>query len=407
MSKTSNPLTGAKVVVGIGGGIAAYKAVELVRMLTKVDASTRAVMTSSATEFVGELTLQALTGQSVFTNLFDLSQESEIGHIEVADQADLIIVAPASANLIARMAAGMANDALTAVLLATRAPILIAPSMNVNMWQNPLTQRNVRQLIDVRGVHVVGPGDGFLACRWTGPGRLAEPVDILEAACRVLTRQDLAGVRIVVSAGPTRERLDPVRFLGNRSSGKMGYALATAAARRGAEVTIVSGPVALEQPPGIEVVRVQSAREMKTAIFDLRDSADAIIMVAAVADYRPASISEHKLKKSDIGNELTLALVRNPDILAELGQQRGDKNRPLLVGFAAETESVVSSARKKLVAKRCDLIVANDVSRDDTGFESDTNAVTLVTHSDTTELPLGSKAEIAHGVLDSLVELLS
>jgi len=407
MSKTSNPLTGAKVVVGIGGGIAAYKAVELVRMLTKVDASTRAVMTSSATEVVGELTLQALTGQSVFTNLFDLSQESEIGHIEVADQADLIIVAPASANLIARMAAGMANDALTAVLLATRAPILIAPSMNVNMWQNPLTQRNVRQLIDVRGVHVVGPGDGFLACRWTGPGRLAEPVDILEAACRVLTRQDLAGVRIVVSAGPTRERLDPVRFLGNRSSGKMGYALATAAARRGAEVTIVSGPVALEQPPGIEVVRVQSAREMKTAIFDLRDSADAIIMVAAVADYRPASISEHKLKKSDIGNELTLALVRNPDILAELGQQRGDKNRPLLVGFAAETESVVSSARKKLVAKRCDLIVANDVSRDDTGFESDTNAVTLVTHSDTTELPLGSKAEIAHGVLDSVVELLS
>ena len=399
------------MVLAVGGGIAAYKAVEVLRLLSKADATVRVVMTPRAREFVGALSFQALSGHPVMTDLFDLTQESEIGHIQVADGADLLVVAPATANLIARLAAGMADDPVTAVALATRAPVLLAPSMNVNMWQSPLTQANLRRLIDVRGAHVVGPGAGFLACRWTGPGRLAEPADIVEAAAHVLTSADLDGRRVVVSAGPTWEAVDPVRVLANRSSGRMGYALARAAARRGAVVTLVSGPVALEPPVGVEVVQVEAAREMAEAVARVAEAADVVVMAAAVADFRPADASAGKLKKRDLGAAPSLALAANPDILADLGRARAaaGRTRPVLVGFAAETDGarVIDEARRKLGDKGCDLVVANDVSRADAGFAVDTNQVVLVEPAGALELPLQSKDEVAHAILDRVVALLS
>jgi phosphopantothenoylcysteine decarboxylase/phosphopantothenate--cysteine ligase len=407
LAERAFPLRGRTVVVAVGGGIAAYKAVELVRLLTKADARVRVVMTPRASEFVGPLTFQALSGQAVMTDLFDLTQESEIGHIQVADRADLVIVAPATANLIARMAAGMADCPVTAVVLASRAPVLVAPSMNVNMWQNPLTQANVRRLVDVAGVRVVGPDAGFLACRWTGPGRLAEPADIVEAAAHVLTPRDLSGRRVVVTAGPTYEPVDPVRFVGNRSSGRMGYAVARAAARRGADVQLVSGPTGLDAPLGVERVQVESARAMAAATTGAAAGADAIVMAAAVADFRPKDAAGHKLKKRAAGAAPTIELAVNPDILAELGAARsGGATRAVLVGFAAETENVVAEARAKLTAKRCDLVVANDVSQPDAGFSVDTNRVVLVEAGGERELPLMSKDEVAHAILDRVVELL-
>jgi len=406
LAERAHPLRGRTVVVAVGGGIAGYKAVELVRLLTKADAHVRVVMTPRASEFVGPLTFQALSGRPVMTDLFDLTQESEIGHIQVADRADLIIVAPATANLLARMAAGMADCPVTAVVLATRAPVLVAPSMNVNMWQNPLTQANVRRLVDVGGMQVVGPDAGFLACRWTGPGRLAEPADIVEAAAHMLTPRDLSGRRVVVTAGPTYEPIDPVRFVGNRSSGRMGYAVARAAARRGAAVQLVSGPTGLDAPLGVERATVESARAMAAATTAAAAGADAVVMAAAVADFRPAAEAGHKLKKRAIGGAPTIELTRNPDILAELGAGR-DGARPVLVGFAAETENLVAEARAKLEEKRCDLVVANDVSQSDAGFAVDTNRVVLVEAGRQRELPLMSKDEVAHAILDRVVELLA
>lgn len=398
-------------MVGVAAGIAAYKAAELVRLLVKAGAQVQVVMTAKARHFIGELTFQALTGRPVFFNLFDLSQESEIGHIQVADRADLVIIAPATANTIARLSAGMATDALSSVVLATRAPLLLAPSMNVNMWNHPLTQANVRRLVDVAGAAVVGPGDGFLACRWTGPGRLAEPTDIVEAAVRLLTVRDLEGQVVVISAGPTHEALDPVRFVGNRSSGKMGFALARAAARRGAEVRLVAGPVTLAPPPGVEVIGVSDARAMDAAVREAASDADVVIMAAAVADFRPRQMAGHKLKKEEIlgSGALTIALEANPDILAGLGQRRAEQGatRPILVGFAAETEEVLANARKKLVQKRCDLVVANDVSEADAGFEVDTNRVVLVSADDATYHEIDSKDAIAHRILDRVVTLLA
>src|SRR5262252_453326 len=282
------PLAHAHIVVGVAGGIAAYKAAELVRLLDKAGASTYVAMTPRAQQFVGPMTFQALTRRPVFTNLFDLTEEATIGHIQLADRADLVIIAPATANVIARLAAGMADDAVAAIALATRAPVLVAPSMNVNMWNHPLTQANVRRLVDVARYRVVGPGDGFLACRWTGPGRLAEPADIVEAAAHVLSPQDLAGKRVVVTAGPTYEAIDPARFIGNRSSGKMGAALAAAAQRRGAEVTLLLGPSAIAPPVGVTVVAIESAAQLQTALTAAAQAADVVIMAAAVADYRPA-----------------------------------------------------------------------------------------------------------------------
>jgi phosphopantothenoylcysteine decarboxylase/phosphopantothenate--cysteine ligase len=304
------------------------------------------------------------------------------------------------------MAIGMADCPVTAVVLASKAPVLLAPSMNVNMWENPLTQANLRRLIEVRAMHVVGPGAGFLACRWVGPGRLAEPEDIVEAAAHVLTPSDLAGRRVVVSAGPTWEAVDPVRFLANRSSGKMGYALARAAARRGAEVTLVSGPAALEPPVGVAVVPVESAAEMEAAVGGAAAGADVVVMAAAVADFRPAEVAAHKLKKRDVGAEPVIRLAQNGDILAGLARARGTAQRPLLVGFAAETERLLDAAREKLATKGCDLVVGNDVSQPDAGFAVDTNRVVLVDGGGARELPLAGKDEVAHRILDRVVELL-
>lgn len=393
------------MVVGVAGGIAAYKAVELVRLLDKAGARVEVAMTARAQQFVGPMTFQALTRRPVFTDLFSLTEEAAIGHIQLADAADLVIVAPATASSLARLAAGQADDAVTAVVLATKAPVLLAPSMNVNMWSHPLTQANLVRLTEVAGYRVVGPGDGFLACRWTGPGRLAEPADIASAAAQLLSPQDLAGQRIVVTAGPTYEAIDPARFIGNRSSGKMGVALAAAAQRRGAVVTLLLGPSAISPPVGVTVIAIESARQLQTALAAAAEGADAIIMAAAVADYRPAEVAVHKLKRGRLGQATELALIANPDLLAELGARRGNAQTPLLVGFAAETQDVVENARRKLAAKRCDLVVANDVSEPGAGFAVDTNRVTIVDHGGVTEVPAGTKAAVAHRILDRVVAL--
>jgi phosphopantothenoylcysteine decarboxylase / phosphopantothenate---cysteine ligase len=400
------PLAGATIVVGVGGGIAAYKAAELVRLFDKAGATVRVVMTARAQEFIGPLTFQALTRHPVFTDLFSLTEEASIGHIQLADAADLVVIAPATANVIARLAAGMSDDALTAVCLATRARVLLAPSMNVNMWQHPLTEANVKRLMDVAGYQVVGPGDGFLACRWTGPGRLAEPADIVEAAALLLSRQDLAGRSVVIDAGPTHEPVDPVRFLGNRSSGKMGFALAAAARRRGANVTLVAGPTSLPDPVGVAVVRVETAREMQRAVEAAVPEADAVILAAAVADFRPATAATDKLKRGELGKKASIALAENPDILASLGRARRGP-RPVLVGFAAETRDVAAHARAKLAAKKCDLIVANDVAEPGSGFGTDTNRVILVGPDGDEEVARADKAVVAHRILDRVAALLA
>ena len=400
----AQPLTGARILVGVGGGIAAYKAAELVRLFDKAGAKVEVAMTARAREFVGPMTFQALTQRPVFTDLFSLTEEAAIGHIQLADRADLVVVAPATANVIARLAAGMADDPVAAIVLATKAPVLLAPSMNVNMWSHPLTQANVRRLVDVANYRVVGPGDGFLACRWTGPGRLAEPADIVEAAAHVLSPQDLAGKRVVVTAGPTHEAIDPARFVGNRSSGKMGAAIAAAAQRRGAAVTLLLGPSALPPPVGVMVVNIETAADLERALA--AQTADVIVMAAAVADYRPAEPATHKLKRGELGARTQLQLVANPDLLAGLGARRGDKRTPLLVGFAAETNDVIANAKKKLASKRCDLIVANDVSEPGAGFAVDTNRVTLVDAASAVEVPAGSKQVVAHRILDRVVALL-
>ena len=394
------------MLVGVAGGIAAYKAAELVRLLDKAGATVDVAMTPRAQAFIGAMTFQALTRRPVFTDLFSLTEEATIGHIALADRADLVIIAPATANTIARLAAGMSDDALAAVVLATTAPVLLAPSMNTNMWASPLTQANLRRLTDVAGHRVVGPGDGFLACRWTGPGRLAEPADIVEAAAHVLSRQDLTGRRIVVTAGPTHEAIDPARFVGNRSSGKMGAAIAAAAQRRGAEVTLVLGPSGIPEPVGVKIVRVESALDLQDALASAAKHADVIVMSAAVADYRPAKQATQKLKRGELGAKTSLELIANPDLLAGLGKLRGAKKTPLLVGFAAETNDVIANAKKKLTSKKCDLIVANDVAEPGAGFGVDTNRVTLVDAAGAIDLPAGPKTHVAHGILDRVVTLL-
>ncbi len=399
------PLKQARIVVGVAGGIAAYKAAELVRLLDKAGAQVDVAMTARAQKFVGPMTFQALTRRPVFTDLFSLTEEATIGHVQLADRADLIVIAPATASSIARLAAGEASDAVTAIVLASRAPVLIAPSMNVNMWNHALTKANVRRLVDVAGYHVVGPGDGFLACRWTGPGRLAEPSDILEAAAHVLSAQDLVGTRVVVTAGPTYEPIDPVRFVGNRSSGKMGVAIAAAAQRRGATVRLVLGPSAVPPPVGVTTMSVENAAQLQWALADAVKDADVVVMTAAVADYRPAQEAKQKLKRGQLGPKTSVELVANPDLLAELGKKRGAKRTPILVGFAAETQHVIENAQAKLAAKHCDLVVANDVSEPGSGFAVDTNRVTLVDASGAIEVPAGTKAEVAHRILDHVVAM--
>ena len=415
---TLEPLRHKRVILGVGGGIAAYKSAELVRLLTRAGATVHVIMTAAAQQFITPLTLQALSGHPVGTELFDLTRESQISHIALADQADLLLVAPATADLLARLALGLGDDLLTTVALACRAQVLLAPAMNVNMWEHPQVQEHLQRLRQ-RGAQVVGPEAGELACGWVGSGRLAEPPAISAAATALLVgseRRDLSGRRVLVTAGPTFEALDPVRFLGNRSSGKMGFALAAAAARRGAEVTLVAGPVHLPTPPRVRRIDVESAAEMAAAVLPAgRPSpaaAEVIVMCAAVADFRPAAVAADKLKKQALGTRPTVELVPTVDILAELGRTRA-AGGPLLVGFAAETTAVEEYARRKLVEKRCDVIIANDVSAPDAGFGVDTNRVTIFADAGPTQpprvlpLPLLTKAETAERIWDHLAVLLA
>lgn len=393
-------LTGKTIVLGVTGGIAAYKSAEITRLLVNEGALVRVIMTKNAQEFITPLTLQTLSGNPVSTETFSLTQESEIGHIRLADTADLVLIAPATADVIAKLAHGLADDLLTTVLLATTAPVLVAPAMNVHMYANPAVQENIRTLAN-RGYRFVEPGEGFLACGYEGKGRLADPEDIVEETRAALTRKDLSTERIIVTAGANAEPIDPVRFITNRSTGKMGYAMARVAWRRGAEVTLVSGPTSLLPPRGVRFLSVRTAREMQQAVMSHYAQATIVVAAAAVADYRPAHVASQKLKKQE-GN-FTIELMRNPDILAELSQQKGNR---LLVGFATETEDVVQNAARKLRKKNLDMIVANDVTQEGAGFGYDTNIVTLIDRSERIEtLPLMSKDEVAHAVYDRLLAL--
>jgi phosphopantothenoylcysteine decarboxylase/phosphopantothenate--cysteine ligase len=397
----------ARVGLGVAGGIGAYKAVEIARLLQKRGHEVRAVMTRSARRFVGPLTFEAITRQPVVTSQFAPGMNADIEHIALASSLDLLLVAPATANILGKFANGLADDFLSALYLATRAPVLVAPAMNTHMWEHEAVRANVARLV-ARGVHVVDPGDGELACGWIGKGRLAEPQAIVDAAESLLTpRTTLSGRRVLVTAGPTIEDLDPVRFIGNRSSGRMGFALAVEARRRGASVVLVAGPTALAPPSVGDVVAVRTAREMHAAVMAHAAEADVVIMAAAVADYtRAGGPAAQKMEKMEQTGTLTLTLERTPDILADLGARRGDAGQPVLVGFAAETGEPASPARRKLELKRVDLIVANDVTAPGAGFDVETNEVTLVSADGDQALPRMSKADVASAVLDRVERLL-
>ena len=393
-----------RILIGVTGGIAAYKVPELVRGLRRAGHRTRCVSTPEAVSFVTPLVLQTLTGEPVRTALLDPAEEGAIDHISLADWADLYVVAPATANTLAKLAHGLADDLVSAVGLATQAPLLVAPAMNVNMWRHPATQQNVEVLRE-RGVRFVGPEAGELACGWEGVGRMAEPEAIAAAAGLALGSRSLAGNVVLVTAGGTRERVDAVRFLGNRSSGKMGFAVAGEAARRGADVVLVAGPSVLPTPPGVRRVDVESAEEMREAVLRELPAATVVVKAAAVADFRPAAPSERKLKKEDlpVSAGMTLELERTPDILAEICHASGDR---VVVGFAAESHDVIESAQRKIARKGCDLLVANDISAPDTGFDADANAVWFVWPAgEVEELPALPKTEVAAHLLDRVEKL--
>ena len=401
------------IALGITGGIGAYKAVEVARGLQKHGHDVVAVMTASAAKFVGPITFEAITRRRVITDQFKPGANSDIEHIALASSIDLLLVAPATANILGKFANGLADDFLSTLYTATRAPVLVAPAMNTNMFAHEAVRRNLDTLA-ARGVRFVEPGEGYLACGWIGKGRLAEPDEIVAAAEAILRPASgrpagvaaLRGRRVIVTAGPTFEDVDPVRFIGNRSSGRMGFAIAAEAARRGADVTLVAGPTSVEPPAVRELVRVRSAAEMHQAVIERADRADLVIMAAAVADYSPAERAPQKVHKA--GDTLTLVLRKTPDILGELGRQRLAAGRgPVLVGFAAETEQVAAQAAAKRVQKHVDLIVANDVSRPDAGFEVDTNAVTIVGEGGAETLPLMTKARVAEEILDRVEKLLA
>ena len=396
-----------KIALGVTGGIAAYKAAEIVRLLQDRGVRVQVVMTEAAQEFVRPLTFAALSGEKVITGLFGGGGEqpnldSAVEHIAVAQSIDALLVAPATADTIAKFSQGIANDFLSTLYLATKAPVIIAPAMNVNMWEHPATRANL-EVLRQRGVHIVEPDSGYLACGMVGAGRLAESEQIVAVTLELLgVSQDLAGETVLVTAGPTHEPVDPVRYLGNRSSGKMGYALAEAALRRGARVVLVSGPTALTPPSGAETIFVKTAQQMRTAVLDRWKHAGIIIMAAAVADYHVKNPAAEKIKRN---GPLELQLEPNADILAELGSLRAatGKNTPVLVGFAAETENLLENARAKLARKQVDAIVLNDVSRTDIGFNSERNAVTIVTATDAVAVPEASKLEIAQKILAAAV----
>ena len=394
-----------KIVLGVTGGIAAYKAAEILRLLQDRGMRVQVVMTHAAQEFVRPLTFAALSGEKVITEMFaegdyESNLDSAVEHISVAQSADALLVAPCTADTLAKFANGIANDFLSTTYLATKAPVIIAPAMNVNMWEHEATRKNIETLRR-RGVHIVEPGSGYLACGMVGSGRLADPEQIVDATLEVLgVKQDLKGETVLVTAGPTYEPIDPVRFIGNRSSGKMGYALAEAALRRGAKVILVSGPTALKPPAVTEFVSVETARQMRDAVMLRFPDTSVVIKTAAVADYKPREAAKHKIKREKV---ISLELEPTSDILAELGANKFPNQ--VLIGFAAETENLAENARKKLASKKADAIVLNDVSRTDIGFGSEHNAVTIVTADRVIEVPTAPKLEVAQRVLDLIAEI--
>ena len=394
-------MNGKNVVLGITGGIAAYRAAQIAREMTKRGAHVYCILTRNATNFITQQTMETLTGNPAVVDMFARPDKWEVEHIALAKRADVFLVAPASANFIGKVASGVADDMLTTTVMATRAPLLIAPAMNSNMYENPVTQRNMQTLKTLLRAQFIEPKVGLLACNDVGKGHIADDETILEAVERALTPGDLTGKKVLVTAGPTREALDPVRFLTNRSSGRMGYALAEAAARRGAEVTLVSGPVALECPMGVRREFVESTQDLYCAMERLCREQDVIIQAAAPADYRPAHIAGQKIKKAD-GEAMELKLVENPDVAAMVGS----KKRPgqVLVAFAAETQNLSENAAKKLDKKNVDFIVGNDVTRPGAGFDVDTNIITIFDRSGATELPMMKKTEVADKILDHVLK---
>ena len=395
-------LKGKKVVLGVTGGIAAYKAAEFVRLLVKTEADVHVVMTENAQKFVTPLTFQTLSGNPVVTDPFALLEDAQIGHIALADLAELVVILPATANIIGKIANGIADDFLSTMVMATRAPVLFVPSMNVNMWENKALQKNIQILLE-RGYHLLEPGEGELACHWYGKGRLPELNEVVEKMEDLLSPKDLEGEQILITGGPTQEPIDPVRFITNRSSGKMGYALAKMARRRGANIILVSGPASLPLPRrDIKGVPVRTAEEMRKAVFANWEGSSVVIKAAAVSDFRPKVISQKKIKKGN--TDTTLALERTKDILEELGRKKGNR---ILVGFAAETENLMTNAKKKLQEKNLDLIVVNDVTRPGSGFAGDTNQVkVLYSSGQVKDLPLMTKEEVSQFILDDVVKLL-
>jgi phosphopantothenoylcysteine decarboxylase/phosphopantothenate--cysteine ligase len=400
-------LKGRRIALGVGGGIAAYKCCDLVRELGRAGAAVRVAMTPAAQKFVGPLTFQALSGQPVLTDYFDTSQEAIFGHLDLARWAEAFVIAPATADLVARLRAGMANDVVATSVLAFRGPVLLAPAMNVAMYENRLTQENLKALLAEPRFHVVGPGVGLMADGETGAGRLAEIGEIVDAAAGLFTGGELAGRKVLITAGPTREAIDPVRFVSNPSTGKMGLALAEVARARGAQVTVVLGPVSALDPKvreGLEIIDVITAEEMAKEVLARVEKADFFVACAAVSDYRPRVVAPQKLKKSDAAESLTL--VRTPDVLAEASKKvAGQPGRPVLVGFAAETEKVIEYAKAKLESKDLDLIVANDLTVAGAGFAVDTNQVTLLWRSGEHRQVSGSKRDVAAAIWDALAKL--
>ncbi|MGI6037886.1 MAG: bifunctional phosphopantothenoylcysteine decarboxylase/phosphopantothenate--cysteine ligase CoaBC [Limnochordia bacterium] len=393
-------MQGKNVVLGITGGIAAYKGADLASRLIKLGAQVQVIMTRSATEFIGPATLREITGHHVITDMFEPPRQMNVQHISLARWAHIFIIAPATANIIGKFANGIADDMLSTTLLATEAPILIAPAMNSRMYNNPIVQGNIRRLKEL-GCHFVGPAAGYLACGEEGIGRMVEPAEIIERAQGILAPQrDLIGKRVLVTAGPTQEPIDPIRYLTNHSSGKMGYAIAQEAQRRGAQVTLISGPTNLARPTGVDLVPVRTAIEMYEAVLKVFPQVDIVVKAAAVADYRPQEVKEHKIKKEPTQG-LTLQLTPNPDILATLGQS---KSHQYLVGFAAETIDLVRHAREKLMRKGLDMIIANDVSQPGAGFQSETNIVTVIGKDGSLEeLPQMNKGELAREIWNRII----
>lgn len=390
------------VVLGVTGGIAVYKACELLRLLQKRGIDVFVVMTQNACRFVAPLTFETLSGHPVAVDTFDRPQTWEVEHIALAKRADLFLIAPATANIIGKMACGIADDMLSTTVMATRAPVLVAPAMNTGMWENAAVQQNVKML-RARGVEIVAPVSGHLACGDSGAGKLEDVAVIAERACELLfAKKDMEGLRVMVTAGPSREALDPVRYISNRSSGKMGYAIAQAAQKRGAEVTLLSGPVAIEAPQGVKLVPFTTTQELLDRASELAQEQDLLIQAAAPADYRAKEIAPQKIKKQG-GEPMTFTLVENPDVAATLGKAK--RSGQVFVGFAAETNDVLAHARDKLARKNLDMIVANDVTRPGAGFDVDTNIVTLITKDGQEALPMMSKAEVAQRILDRALAL--